>query len=222
MSEFRSLVYAFGALCPLILLYALLVWVSQRRRRAAMTAAIGAATTPAPSASNGAAGGSWLAPPPPVMRRRVRAVLARLTAVDGNGDGDGVDSTGGGKAGQQAAGGKADALDSDVEAGAADAADDLCVICLEGWGGGAAKGGDGPPSSTARTRLPCGHAFHPSCILRWAVKAPRCPMCNDGALAAAAAEGVDSVAWAPPPAGGGGWRARPPPPRSPPRRRAGR
>lgn len=202
MSQSRSILIAVGTLAPLLAIYALLLWLSHQRRpdddEDADAAAAADAATAAP----------WIAAPPPAVRRRVRAALAHLTVAASPADGGATKAragAGGGKAG--------DVVDEEAPADA----DALCVICLDGWddppavtgGGGGDKGGGGgqqgggggagvvaPPPRRGRTRLPCGHSFHSSCILRWAVKAPRCPLCNDDALgvAAAAAADVDAVA----------------------------
>lgn len=202
MSQSRSILIAVGTLAPLLAIYAFLLWLSHQRRpdeeEAADAAAAADAVTAAP----------WIAAPPPAVRRRVRAALAHLTVAASPADGGATKTrtgAGSGKAG--------DVVDEEAPADA----DALCVICLDGWddppavtrgaggdkggGGGEKDGGGGAGVATApprrgRTRLPCGHSFHPSCILRWAVKAPRCPLCNDDALgvAAAAAADVDAVA----------------------------
>ncbi|GAB0492358.1 hypothetical protein MMPV_003620 [Pyropia vietnamensis] len=198
-SQFRSVLIAFGTLAPLLAIYALLLWLSHQRRPE------DEAQDP-PDAPNTAAA-SWVAAPPPAVRRRVRAALARLTVTASPAEGgDGTKLAAGrdsGKGGELV----------DEEAVAVDT-DALCVICLDGWddtlavmgGGGGGSGGDGRSgdgggggkkraAAAARTRLPCGHSFHLSCILRWAIKAPRCPLCNDGALGeAAAAVDMDAVA----------------------------
>lgn len=189
MSQFRSVLIAVGTLAPLLAIYGILLWLSRQRRPDNDDA-------DSPPTAAGAAAVPWVAAPPPAVRRRVRAALARLTVAAASPAEGGSTQIG------TAAGGKA-AHEVDEEAPVD--TDALCVICLDGWddlpavagrdgvrgegGGGADKGGGGGGNgaTAARTRLPCGHAFHPSCILRWAVKAPRCPLCNDGALAAAAA-----------------------------------
>lgn len=206
MSQFRSILIAVGTLAPLLAIYGLLLWLSHLRRPSDEDA-----DTP-PAAANATAV-PWVAAPPPAVRRRVRAALARLTVAPSPGDGGGdakVGARGGGNAG--------DVVDEETPVDT----DALCVICLDGWddppavatGGGdkGGGGGRGNGAAAARTRLPCGHSFHPSCILRWAIKAPRCPLCNDGALgvAAAAVADLDVDAVAPDDGGDASLPAAPP------------
>jgi hypothetical protein len=46
--------------------------------------------------------------------------------------------------------------------------EDMCCICREEFG----KGGE------ERVGLPCGHVFGETCIGRWLVERPNCPMCR--------------------------------------------
>jgi len=41
-----------------------------------------------------------------------------------------------------------------------------CSVCLE------------PVGNENTKRLACGHAFHPSCIMKWFVKSDNCPTCR--------------------------------------------
>ncbi|GMY38560.1 E3 ubiquitin-protein ligase AIP2-like [Fagus crenata] len=42
-----------------------------------------------------------------------------------------------------------------------------CTICLEDF-----------PAGSCVTRMPCSHVFHRSCIVRWLIKRPHCPVCR--------------------------------------------
>ncbi|KAF0695384.1 Aste57867_13818 [Aphanomyces stellatus] len=49
--------------------------------------------------------------------------------------------------------------------------DDDCAICLDDY-----------VEDPAATALPCGHAFHDTCLAAWMAKQQTCPMCRDVAL----------------------------------------
>ncbi|GJQ14360.1 hypothetical protein GpartN1_g6151.t1 [Galdieria partita] len=56
--------------------------------------------------------------------------------------------------------------------------DEVCAVCL-----------DTVELGVYLRLLPCGHAFHSSCITHWLASANRCPLCNEPPLKRAAASG---------------------------------
>lgn len=50
------------------------------------------------------------------------------------------------------------------------AEDDVCSVCMEGFGGHNSDGGN--------KRIPCGHVYHSNCITLWLSYSNSCPLCR--------------------------------------------